>query len=97
MRTVEIVAAAGAFAEDKDVAKRLRLEKILPALDAGEEVTLDFEGVELATQSFIHALVSDLIRRRGAEVLDQLLFKNCNEGLRSLVSIVVEYSQDTVE
>lgn len=94
MRSVEIFPHAGAFAENKDVARELRLQEIVPALDAGEEVCLDFARVEAATQSFVHALISDLIRKRGPEVLDRLEFKSCNETVRKIIGIVVEYMQE---
>lgn len=94
---LRIVDHAGSFAEDKDVARRLRVEKIEPALNGRKKVVLDFSGIELTTQSFIHALISDLIRRRGAGVLESITFKGCNASLRSLITVVSEYSQDTFE
>lgn len=94
MKRVEIRAQAGAFAENKDVARELRLNEIVPALDAGEDVVLDFSGVDAATQSFVHALISDLLRKRGAGVLDRLEFKSCNETVRKIVAIVVDYMQE---
>ena len=56
---IKIKDYAGTFAENKDTAKRLRIDKIMPALSNKEEVELDFEGVSGATQSFIHALISE--------------------------------------
>jgi hypothetical protein len=94
MTEIAIVDVAGSFAEDKDVARNLRRELLLPALERGELVTLDFAGVDLATQSFVHALVSDAIRRLGPKALDQIIFKNCSEVIRTLVEIVSEYSQE---
>ncbi len=89
---------AGDFAENKDAARTLREERVRPLLVNGQEVVLDFKGVGLATQSFIHALLSDLIRTLGPDVLDLLAFRNCNENIEGLISIVIEYSQDsTVE
>ena len=93
---VTIVERTGAFAENKDAGRRIRLDEIDPLLDTGAEVSIDFAGVELATQSFVHALISALIRSRGAAVLDQLLFINCNETVQRVIEIVVEYSQDDV-
>jgi hypothetical protein len=91
--TVRIKAHAGAFAEDKDVAARIRDETIRPALEGKGTVRLDFTGVDGATQSFVHAMVSDLIRSRGAGVLGRMEFKACNSTIRSVVEIVAEYSQ----
>lgn len=83
----------GPFAENKDIARGLRKEKIVPALTNGHEVVLDFAGIEAATQSFIHALISELIREYGSEVLDRIAFKNCNETIKKIIGIVVDYMQ----
>ena len=84
------------FAENKDIARNIRLEKIIPALEKNEEVVLDFENVSGTTQSFIHALISDLIRIYGDQVLDKILFKNCNEHIQKIITIVVEYMQESM-
>lgn len=67
----------------------------MPALDRGKRVVLDFEGIGSATQSFIHALISDVIRKKGIEVLDVMTFRNCTENVKKIVSIVVEYIQES--
>jgi hypothetical protein len=92
--TIRIIEDIGSFAEDKDAARQLRLTRIEPALAAGEEVTIDFKYVELTTQSFVHALISSVVRVQGGDVLQRMIFANCNEGVRRLIEIVVEYSQD---
>jgi hypothetical protein len=94
MKRIEIYAHAGAFAENKDVARALRLKEIIPALDKGEDVVLGFERVDVVTQSFIHALISDLIRKRGADILDHLEFKSCNDTVKKIITIVVDYMQE---
>ena len=82
------------FAENKDLARDIRLNKIIPALDNNQEVILDFEGMDSATQSFIHALISDLIRKYGIQVLDRISFKNCHETIKKIINIVVDYMQE---
>jgi hypothetical protein len=94
MKRIDIRARAGSFAENKDVARDIRNKDIIPALDAGESVVLDFSDVQAATQSFIHALISDLLRKRGGDVLDRLEFKSCNETVRKIIGIVVDYMQE---
>ena len=76
IKEIRIVEKTGKFAENKDVAREIRLHEILPVLDRNECVVLDFKDVDAATQSFIHALISDLIRKKGVDVLDKLFFKN---------------------
>lgn len=94
MKRIDIHAYAGVFAENKDVARDLRLKEIIPALERKEEVILDFARVEAATQSFIHALISDLLRKYGNDVLDRIEFKSCNDTVKKIVTIVVDYMQE---
>ncbi|OGV97080.1 hypothetical protein A2W24_00020 [Microgenomates group bacterium RBG_16_45_19] len=85
------------FAENKDVAKKIRIEKIMPALTEGHEVVLDFGGISGATQSFIHALISDPIRKLKNVALDRLVFKNANDDIREIISIVYRYMQESLD
>lgn len=94
MKPIIILNRAGAFAENKDVAKEIRSGELLPALEKNEEVILDFEGVDAATQSFIHALISESLRKYGSEVLDRITFKSCNETVKKIIKIVVDYMQE---
>lgn len=94
MKTIILFQLVGNFAENKDVAKEVRLKEIIPALENNFDVTLDFEGIDAVTQSFIHALISDLIRNYGTPVLDKIFFKNCNETVKKIITIVVEYMQE---
>ncbi len=93
--TIRIAENSGSFAENKDVARTLRLEKIIPTLENGEDVILDFEGVESATQSFVHALVSDLFRRYGNDILERIKFKSCSGTVQGIIAIVVDYMQES--
>lgn len=94
MTTIRIFDEAGAFAENKDVARDLRIGKILPALEHDEEIVLDFDRVGAVTQSFIHALISDVLRIHGGEALDHISFKSCNESIKTIINIVVDYMQE---
>ena len=94
MKRISIFDKAGAFAENKDVAGKIRVAEIIPALEKGEEVVLDFEKVDAATQSFIHALISGVIRKFGSGVLDRLAFKSCNDTMKKIIGIVTDYMQD---
>jgi len=80
------------LAEDKDYAREIRLREILPALSRDEDVVLDFAAISFATQSFIHALLGEALKRHGEHALELLEFKNCSKQLRDIVEIVVDYS-----
>ena len=86
----------GEFAENKDVAKELRLKHLLPALKAGRAVTFDFEGIAGATQSFIHALVSDALRKYPGVVYDNVFYRNTNEEIQKIITIVYKYMQESL-
>lgn len=96
MTIINILRQAGSFAENKDSARDIRINIISTSLDSGEDIMIDFQGVEGATQSFIHALISDLIRERGPEVLEKISFKNCNESIRKIINIVAAYVQESI-
>ncbi len=42
MKIIHIFDRAGAFAENKDVARDIRIKEIIPALNKDEDITLDF-------------------------------------------------------
>ena len=94
MKTIRIFDRAGAFAENKDVAREIRLKEILPAFEKEEEVILDFTDVDAATQSFIHALISDVFRKYGSGTLERVAFKSCNETVKKIIGIVADYMQE---
>lgn len=91
---ISIGKEAGAFAENKDLARKWREGKILPALKMGLDVTLDFTGVEVVTQSFVHALISAAIREYGEPALKRIIFKSCKETVKQIILTVIEYSLD---
>lgn len=95
MINIKLIEHTGSFAENKDVARDIRLNKLVPALEKDEGVVLDFENIEGATQSFVHALISDLIRKHGNAVLDKIQFKSCNDTVKGIVSIVTDYMQES--
>ncbi len=92
---IKLVEDVGVFAENKDKARDIRNKLIIPALQKQKEVVLDFKKVEGTTQSFIHALISELIRTYGVEVLDRIAFQNCNETVQKIIEIVVDYMQQS--
>lgn len=93
MKIIRIFPLAGDFAENKDAARDIRTKLIVPALKKEEEVVLDFDRVDSVTQSFMHALLSEVMRDFGPEALDRIAFKNCNDTVKGIVNIVVDYMQ----
>lgn len=96
MKKILLFEYTGDFAENKDIAKNLRIDIIEPEMKIGNKVTIDFDNVTSATQSFIHALISEVIRVFGVDIIDNLLFKNCNDQIKTIIRIVIEYVQDGI-
>jgi len=88
---VRVYELAGSFAEDKDVARKIRLSFIKPAMDDDTRVVLDFAGVGVSTQSFVHAMISEAILNHGTQAIDLLEFKSCNPTVKSIILTVVDY------
>lgn len=95
MIQIKLLPIVGSFAENKDLARKIRLEKVIPALEKKQKVVLDFNGIDSATQSFVHALISDIFRKYGSGALDQIAFKNCSETVKKIINIVVDYMQES--
>lgn len=93
---IEMFAIFGDFGEDKDEAANLREKSIKPCIARGQLVIIDFQGVTLVTQSFIHALISDVLRVNGERALDFFEFVNCVEVVKGIISTVVQYSLDSM-
>jgi len=91
-RTIKIDFGDVTLAEDKDFARELRLKEILPALERREPIVLDFSAVVFATQSFVHALLGEALKRFGEDALRLVEFRNCSKQLRDIIEIVVDYS-----
>ena len=89
---VKIDTGTKGFAEDKDVAKQLRRQIIMPALAEGKKVILDFSVVTSSTQSFVHALVGEPLQKMGEDVLANIEFRACAPQIKSLVRLVVDYT-----
>ena len=85
------------FAENKDVAKDLRITKIMPTSADGRDIVLDFSGVSGTTQSFIHALISEPIRRFRDVALEKIHYKNCSDVVKEVIKTVSEYMQESLD
>lgn len=94
---IPMLDVVGVFAENKDKAKKIRIESIMPALSNGEEVELDFSGVNGATQSFIHALISEPIREFGDDAYEKLIYSNASINVRKIIGIVYRYMQESMD
>jgi len=83
------------FVENVERAAEIRRGTILPAVQQGRWVVLDFSGVRFATQSFVHALLYDVLRVSGS--LLRVSFRNCTrattEAIRTVAAYAASYRQ----
>lgn len=96
-KIIKMREVAGDFSENKDIAKKIRIEQTMPTLSKNNEVVFDFDGVDGATQSFIHALLSDPIREFGDTAFDKLTYLNTNDNIKKIISIVYRYMQESMD
>lgn len=78
------------FEEDNEAAVHIRDAELRPRIERGERVVLDFRGVRAPTQSFVHALCSELFKIPGSLV--RLTFLDCSPSAREIVKAVAAYA-----
>lgn len=66
--SIQILPTVGHLAEDKEVAKRVRDEVLLPALRQRTPVCVDLRQTRVVTHTFMHALLYEAIGVAGADV-----------------------------
>lgn len=86
---IEVFTVKG-IAENVELAKQLKERALLPKVNNGEMLIIDWEGVRFVTQSFVHALLSDVFKVRGS--LTRLSFRNCNNSVEESIRMVAAYS-----
>lgn len=89
---IKLPAGIRGFVDDKDEAKRIRVQTILPLAKKKSAIVIDFASVKYSTQSFIHALVGEVLQKYGESALEHMEFRNCAPQVKSLVRLVVDYS-----
>lgn len=67
-------------------------KRIEEALNRGEAVTLDFEGVSGVTQGFADEAIGVLVRAFGREALEKIRVINANDRIRLILNWVANYS-----
>lgn len=77
---------------DRDRAFALATNQILPALNDGGGVILDFSNTKVATQAFCHALVVPVCMSFGPEVLKRLHFVACSTQVTAMIRTGVHYA-----
>ena len=87
-----VVIKVAEFEEDVETAAHIRDTIILPSINSGKIVVLDFQKVKFATQSFAHALMYKVIRD-GQQIGATLSIANCTNSTREAVMAVAAYAK----
>jgi len=80
----------GRYAEDKDLAKKIRDEKILPALAENKTVTLDFEEIISAPHSLLNAMLATPIERLGLAAYKKIKIINAAPEIRETLDFIFD-------
>jgi anti-anti-sigma regulatory factor len=78
------------FEEDNDVGARMRETELLPRVQRGERVVIDFSGVRAPSASFVHVLLSAVFQVPGSLV--RMSFLGCTPSAREVVRSVAAYA-----
>lgn len=80
----------GRYAEDKPLAIRLRDDKLLPAIQEGVSITLDFEEVKSAPHSLLNALLATPVQRLGLTAYKKIKVINASPEIRETVDFIMD-------
>lgn len=88
--TLNVFNYFGKWAEDKDAAINLRDNRILPAIEAGKKIELDFRDVETAPHSFLNALLGTPISRLGVRAYQRIRIVNAPGPIHEILQTILE-------
>jgi len=85
-QTIQMKERFGRFLSDGEVGNRFRFCGVEPAISAGNEVVLDFEGVTNMTVSFANACFGHLFRHLDFDLDGKLSLVNCSPTVKSFLT-----------
>lgn len=80
----------GRYAEDKDKAKKIRDEKLLPALNENKTLTIDFEEIVSAPHSLLNAMLATPIERLGLAAYKKIKIINAAPDIRETLDFIFD-------
>lgn len=80
----------GRYAEDKELAIKIRDEKILPAVSESKIITVDFEDIISAPHSFLNALLATPIKRLGMAAYKKIKITNASPEIRETIDFILD-------
>lgn len=82
----------GGTAEDKHKAIMIRDSELLPAMEAGKSIIMDFENVRTSPHSFLNALLSSLIYSAGIRAYKRIKIINATSEIRGTIDFIFDES-----
>ncbi|MBS1800376.1 MAG: STAS-like domain-containing protein [Acidobacteria bacterium] len=80
----------GKFAENKEGAINIRDRKLLPALESGKDLLLDFSNVETAPHSFLSALIATPVKKIGMVAYKRIKITNATPEIRETIDYIFD-------
>ena len=80
----------GQYAEDKEAAIKFRDKRIIPAIDSGKKVILDFNNVISAPHSFLSALIASPAKRLGMTTYKIIKITNATAEIRETLDFIFD-------
>ena len=83
-------AAVWADTGDKDAAIKYRDRYLIPAVEQGKKVDLDFDGVETVPHSFLNALLATPVAKLGPKAYQWIRVRNVPGAVQEIINGVLE-------
>ncbi len=80
----------GIAIENKDLAKKIRDEKLLPALDENKTLLIDFEDIVFATDSALNAMLATPINWLGLKAYKKIKVINAASDIRVMLDFIFD-------
>ncbi len=80
----------GRYAEDKDLAKKIRDEKLLPALAENKTLTIDFDEIVSAPHSLLNAMLATPVERIGLAAYKKIKIINAAPEIRETLDFIFD-------
>jgi hypothetical protein len=87
---VSILNRFGPYAENKEQAVNFRDRRLIPALEEGKSILLDFANVVAAPHSFLSALLATPIERLGMSAYKRLKITNAVPEIRETIDFILD-------
>ncbi|MGB3420800.1 MAG: DUF4325 domain-containing protein [Dolichospermum sp.] len=80
----------GRYAEEKSTAIMIRDTKLIPAIDEGKSLLIDFDEIALAPHSFLSALLAVPIRQYGMQAYKNIKIINADSVIRETIDYILD-------